>query len=104
MQRSNRPYLSKVWVPKARIKAPGVVPALFNLIREAGGFTGAEVRGGWLSPTGEYIEEDIRVHEFVYGDAEWGVEPAVYHLAQALLDAGEQVVLVEINGRRVLLS
>lgn len=104
MQRKNVPYTAKVWVPGAKRFGAAVQAALYNLAQAAGGATDTIVQGTWFGGEDEYVVEPVMVRELYYGDDDWKVEPALYHTAQALLDAGEQSVLIEINGRRVLLS
>lgn len=87
-------------------KHKAVVLPLLKVIRNiAGGLTAVNAEGTWVGKDDIPVEEGPYLVHVHYG-ADWvqrhETERAIMRLIAALLDAGEEAVLVEFNGGAVL--
>lgn len=92
------PFCASVWVPTVRASLPEVQRELEALTAEFGGCTRIAGQGEWLSSKGEYVSEPVRIYEW------WGDRvPVTGPLIRALLRAGEESVMVQVNGAALLM-
>ena len=88
-----------LYVPFSRRKVAEASVALGKAQLLAGGWTTRHVAGGWIDPQGNAITEPVDEHEFlVPHDKAPAVHSYLRTVAQDLLDAGEQAVLLVIDG------
>ena len=89
----------RVYVPISRRRVAEGSVALAKAQLLAGGWTTRHVAGGWIDPQGSAITEPVDEHEFlVPHDKVPAVHSYLRAVAQALLNAGEQAVLLVIDG------
>lgn len=72
-----------------------------RLLKAAGGMTATKAVGAWIDGDGNVVEEEVlTVTLFSGGDwrAEHDFDSVLRQWVQAVLDLGEQAVLVERNG------
>lgn len=88
-----------LYVPLSRRKVAEASLAMGKAQLLAGGWTTRHVAGGWIDPQGNAITEPVDEHEFlVPHDKAPAVHSYLRTVAQDLLDAGEQAVLLVIDG------
>lgn len=88
-----------LYVPLARREVAESSLALGKARLLAGGWTIRYVDGGWIDPQGNAITEPVDEHEFlVPSDKVPAVHSYLRTVAQDLLNAGEQAVLLVIGG------
>lgn len=92
-----------ITVPGHLTNNPGVIEALGLLLAKAGGMTACPAQGQWVDAEGALVIEPVEQYHFCFiGPAaahDLGViDHAVYCVAMALFEAGEQAVLVEHYG------
>lgn len=88
-----------LYVPLSRRKVAEASLAMAKAQHLAGGWTTRHVSGGWIDPQGNAITEPVDEHEFlVSNDKATAVYSYLRTVAQDLLNAGEQAVLLVIDG------
>ena len=88
-----------LYVPLSRRKVAEASPALGKARLLAGGWTTRHVAGGWIDPQGNSITEPVDEHEFLVPyDKALAVHSYLRTVAQDLLYAGEQAVLLVVDG------
>ena len=91
-------FRARVWVPTVRAPLPEVEKELEALTAQCGGCTRTAATGEWVSEKSGYVSEPVRVYEW------WSDRiPSTERLILALLRAGEESVMVEVNGAVLLL-
>lgn len=79
----------------------GLSSAIRRARNEAGGETIVQALGAWFDAAGRRVDESVEERSYLATEANYSaVEAAVKDIARAMLDAGEQVVLVQhwVNG------
>lgn len=89
----------RIYIPISRRRVADGSASLAKAQLLAGGWTCRHVAGGWIAPNGQAITEPVDEHEFlVPHDKAPAVHSYLRTVAQDLLDAGEQAVLLVIDG------
>lgn len=89
----------RIFVPVAQRDVALYSEALEDAIVIAGGYNRREIEGGWVSPSGETIVEDVDEYEFIIPiEKELPLIESLRVFAGELLAAGEQAVLVTAQG------
>lgn len=84
-------YSTAVWVPSVRVAA--VEEHIDALTKKCGGVTEASGYGMWQDEPGNTTEEPVRIYEWW-----WHSPPDAEPLIRALLEAGEECVMVRVTG------
>lgn len=92
------PFCARVWVPAVRLHLLEVHAELEELTRESGGCTRIAARGEWYTADGEYISEPVYIYEWRGASV-----PDTRQLVLALLSAGEEAVMVQVNNEASLM-
>ena len=91
-------FCARVWVPAVHLHLLEVQAELEALTREVGGCTRIAAQGEWHTAEGGYVSEPVRIYEW------WGASvPDTRQLVLALLSAGEEAVMVQVNNEALLL-
>lgn len=91
-------FCARVWVPTACASLPEVQRELEALTAEFGGCTRIAGQGEWLSRKGKYVSEPVRIYEW------WGDRvPITKQLILSLFRAGEESVMVQVDGAALLM-
>ena len=90
-------FCARVWVPTVRASIPEVKKELEVLTEQCGGCTRTAAMGEWISEKSGHVCEAVRIYEW------WSDRvPITKPLVLALLRAGEESVMVAVNGAAML--
>ena len=89
----------KIWIP-CDAMTDEVNELVNEAIAEAGGVTAMVGKGVWLDSSHEFVEEEVHILSFIGNNLDEGM----MSLAQAMLEQGEEAVLMSIAGNSLLVT